>query len=208
LVEELPVSRQGAGRDLGKQAIPKRDELGILCVAWSLMPQTAAQVEYMRQAGCPVFELDSRQMFDQGERAGVIGKLSGEICRKLKCGEDVVLHTSSDPKVLAETKTLGKELNLSSIALSRLVSDGVAEVALRCVRDLALSRLLIAGGDTAAAICSRLEIQGMRVWQEIEPGIASCISLTEHPLFLILKPGGFGGPDFFAKAAAHLRGQE
>lgn len=185
----------------------KQDGGGVLCAAGSLMPQTAAQVDFMRRAGCPVFELDPRRLFDGAGREEAIGRLVESMCTGLARGQDVVVHTSNDAQVVAETRALGQAHGLTGTALARHVSDGVAEVVARCVQKLELTRLLIAGGDTAAAVSARLGIHGMRVWREIEPGIASCISLTEKPLFLVLKPGGFGGPDFFARAVAHLRGE-
>jgi uncharacterized protein YgbK (DUF1537 family) len=47
----------------------------------------------------------------------------------------------------------------------------------------------------------------MRVWKEIQPGLPSCISLTDPPLMLVLKSGSFGKPDFFEQAIRHLAGE-
>jgi uncharacterized protein YgbK (DUF1537 family) len=62
-----------------------------------------------------------------------------------------------------------------------------------------------AGGETAAAVCARLGVNGMRIWREIQPGLPSCISLTDPPRMLVLKSGSFGKPDFFEQALQHLR---
>jgi uncharacterized protein YgbK (DUF1537 family) len=45
----------------------------------------------------------------------------------------------------------------------------------------------------------------MRVWQEIQPGLPSCVSLNEPRRMLVLKSGSFGKPDFFHQALEHLR---
>ena len=68
-----------------------------------------------------------------------------------------------------------------------------------------VNRLLLAGGETSASVCTRLGIDGLTVWKEIEPGLPSCISL-DHPMrMLVLKSGSFGSKDFFAKAIEHLK---
>ena len=205
LAEELPVAKRSRSTP-GEAFLPKQVGIGILCAAGSLMPQTLAQIEQMRQGGSPVFELESLQILDS-DRAMVIEDLSGRAGSRLQRGENVVVHTSNSLDVVEETKARGKAQGLSTTTVSRLISEALAEVVYNCVKYLGLNRLLVAGGDTSAAVCSRLGITGMRVWEEIEPGIPSCISLTDPPLFLILKAGSFGKPDFFAKAVAHLQSQ-
>ena len=204
LAEELPVNvRERNIQGLG--SLPPSNGMGILCAAGSLMPQTKAQVEYMRQKGASILELDTLKILDDGERTMTIQELCRRIGAALQQGDDVVVHTSNDPEVVAETKKMGQAQGQSTTEVSRIVSEALAEVVASCVEQLGLNRLLIAGGDTSGAVCSRLGIKGMRVWQELEPGIPSCISLGDVPLFLVLKSGSFGGPDFFAKAIAHLR---
>ena len=68
-----------------------------------------------------------------------------------------------------------------------------------------VNRLLLAGGETSASVCSRLGIEGLTVWKEIEPGLPSCISLDPPTRLLVLKSGSFGSKDFFAKAIEHLK---
>ena len=209
MAEELPVLRRNGDFNQYK-ALPKQAGEaggGVLCAAGSLMPQTAAQVEYMRQRGAPVFELDSLRIMTPDQRTPEIEELSIQIGASLQRGEDVVVHTANDSKVVAETKAMGQAQGLTTQAISRVVSGALAEVVSHCIRQGGPIGLLIAGGDTSAAVCANLGITGMRVWQEIEPGIPSCISLTEPPLMMVLKAGGFGKPDFFAKAVAHLKDQ-
>ncbi|NLY30623.1 MAG: four-carbon acid sugar kinase family protein, partial [Firmicutes bacterium] len=204
LAEELPVKVRERGiQDQG--SLPPSNGMGILCAAGSLMPQTKAQVEYMRQRGASVFELDTLKVLDQGERSLTIQDLCRRMGAALQQGDNVVVHTSNDPEVVAKTKEKGQDQGQSTTEVSRLVSEALAEVVASCVEQLGLNRLMIAGGDTSAAVCSRLGIKGMRVWHEIEPGIPSCVSLGDRPLFLVLKSGSFGSPDFFAKAIAHLK---
>ena len=61
------------------------------------MPQTKAQVEYMRQQGIPVFELDTLQVLDDNRRHTLVQGLCRKVGGALQEGSDVVVHTSNDP---------------------------------------------------------------------------------------------------------------
>jgi len=91
------------------------------------------------------------------------------------------------------------------LEISRLVSETLAEETARALADIGQNRLVVASGETSAAVCARLGINGMRVWQEIEPGLPSCVSLNDPARMLVLKSGSFGKPDFFERALEHLK---
>jgi uncharacterized protein YgbK (DUF1537 family) len=88
-----------------------------------------------------------------------------------------------------------------------LISTALAEITAGTLELTGQNRLIVAGGETAAAVCKRLGIYGQRIWKEIQPGLPSCVSLTGKPMLLVLKSGSFGSPDFFEQALSHLRSQ-
>ena len=47
---------------------------------------------------------------------------------------------------------------------------------------------------------SALNITGLRIGPEIDPGVPCTVTVDEPLLALALKSGNFGGPDFFLKA--------
>jgi len=91
------------------------------------------------------------------------------------------------------------------LEISRLVSETLAEETARALADIGQNRLVVASGETSAAVCARLGINGMRVWKEIQPGLPSCVSLNDPARMLVLKSGSFGKPDFFERALEHLK---
>jgi uncharacterized protein YgbK (DUF1537 family) len=205
LAEELPTTAKN-GRIKNAGVLSSHDGMGTLCAAGSLMPQTKAQIEYMRRKGASVFELDTLQVLDDEQRFLVIDGLCRSVRKVLERGNDVVVHTSNDPAVVEQTRKLGQARGYSIAFVSRLVSETLAEIVADSVEQLGLNRFVIAGGETSGAVCARLGIEGMRVWREIEPGIPSCLSLGKTPLLLVLKSGSFGSPGFLEKAIAHLKG--
>lgn len=206
LGEELPpVLGIASGKD-ARLPLPEYDGVGIMCAAGSLMPQTKAQIAYAGANGIILYELNSLQVLTEGAEA-VAKSLSKEVTAKLLARSDVLVHSSHDPEVVKATKELGARQGLSDGEVGRIISDAIAEVAARCLEVTKQRRILVAGGETSAAVCSRLGIVGMRVWREIQPGLPSCFSLEENPRLLVLKSGSFGQPNFIVEAVAHLKEQ-
>lgn len=202
IAEELPAhwERQPSPQNI---TVPHQQGREVLCAAGSLMPQTAAQIDYLRERGTPTFELDALALFDHQEQA--TAQLADTIIARLNAGEDVVFHTPNDSKVFEKIHAEGASRGLARTDVSRRVSSAVAEVVAVCVERCGLNRLLIAGGETSAAVCDRLGIYGVSVSKEIRPGLPLCISLTEPPLLLVLKSGSFGSKEFFAQAIERLK---
>ena len=68
-------------------------------------------------------------------------------------------------------------------------------------------RLVVAGGETAGAVVSALNIRALQIGPEIAPGVPWTIAVSSSteesihpPLSLALKSGNFGGTDFFTNA--------
>ena len=66
-------------------------------------------------------------------------------------------------------------------------------------------RMIVAGGETAGAVVSALNIKGLRIGREIDPGVPWTESTAEPKLALALKSGNFGAVDFFPKALGMLK---
>jgi uncharacterized protein YgbK (DUF1537 family) len=205
IAEELPAVWGPPAAHQQLQNLPPLTDMGILIVAGSLMPQTGAQVEHLQQMGAPCFILDTSQLFDSLEREAEIARLSATISEVLRLGNDVIFHSPNTSQALETANRAGEAHSVSKTEVSRLVSETLAEVTARILADTSQNRLVVAGGETSAAVCTRLGIHGMRVWKEIQPGLPSCVSLHEPPRMLVLKSGSFGKPDFLEQALDHLK---
>lgn len=179
--------------------LPRLADTGILCAAGSLMPQTAAQIDHLRQHGALSLPLDTTRLFEDRDLSAYIDP----IVRAMQAGQDVIFHTAHDQ--VAATRAAGQAHGYSPTETARLVSESVAEVVAQVLAQTGQNRLLIAGGETSDAVCKRLGIHRLQIYQEIQPGLPSCIALTDPQLLLVLKSGSFGSADFFEQALAHLR---
>ena len=214
IAEELPpvwgppLRREGFldGRVAnGRVANPPLLPGAVLVVAGSLMPQTPAQLDHLRDKGLPFFTLDTARLFDATGREAEIARLADALIGLLADGRDAVLRAPNDPTEVAAAHRAAAERGLTNTVLGRLVSATLADITYRVVQEAGARRLVIAGGETSAAVTRRLNISGLRIWKEIQPGLPSCLTLTEPPLLLVLKSGSFGSPDFLEQAIEHVK---
>jgi uncharacterized protein YgbK (DUF1537 family) len=80
-------------------------------------------------------------------------------------------------------------------ALARLLAPAAREA----------SALVATGGETAAALLARLEVEGIRLLDEIEPGISLGLTLGELTIPVVTKAGGFGNEDCLKRILSRLR---
>jgi uncharacterized protein YgbK (DUF1537 family) len=207
LAEDLPNVWGVRATSPAPLDLARHDDVGLLCIAGSLMPQTAAQVHYLRMRGAAALVLDTTCLFGRASREAELARVEHDAVEALRSGRDVIVSSSGDSANVEETRAAGTDAGLDSNQVARLVSDALSQVAAGVMAATGLNRLVVAGGETSAAVCARLGVTGMRVWQEIQPGLPSCVSLSNPPMLLVLKSGSFGSPDFLERALDHLRSQ-
>ncbi|AEE97209.1 four-carbon acid sugar kinase family protein [Mahella australiensis] len=205
LAEELPAFWGPGCADIALPEVQRKEGLGILCVAGSLMPQTARQVRYFCNEGAVCFELNTLRLFDDAERRDEVQRLTLAVSDRIISGRDAVIYSDNDENKVARTKAMGISKGLSSTEVSRLVSETIAEITSGVINRSGQNRILVAGGETSAAVCDKLGINGLIILDEIQPGLPSCMSISRQPMLLILKSGSFGSDDFFVNAVEYLK---
>jgi D-threonate/D-erythronate kinase len=81
----------------------------------------------------------------------------------------------------------------------------LVEQVVRCIKNGQCDSLIVTGGETAKLIAQALQSTGIRVLQEVQPGIPLCLLQTPHGDFpLITKAGGFGNQRVFLHCVAAL----
>jgi uncharacterized protein YgbK (DUF1537 family) len=112
--------------------------------------------------------------------------------------EPVLIYSTADPAAVEKAQAaLGRE------RAGHLIEAAMGEIA-KGLAAMGVDRLVVAGGETAGAVVTALGIDGLRIGEEIDPGVPWTASLGETPLALALKSGNFGTDDFFLKAFQKL----
>jgi uncharacterized protein YgbK (DUF1537 family) len=163
---------------------------------------TLAQLGYAR-SHLPVHELDPLATPDAARLAETaLAWSEGRI------GETPVVIAASAPpdRVAAIQAVLG-----GSDQAGALLEDAMARIAEGLVAR-GVRRMVVAGGETAGAVVTRLGVRRLRIGAEIDPGVPwtyasrTGASGTGDDLLLALKSGNFGATDFFLKAFRMLEG--
>jgi uncharacterized protein YgbK (DUF1537 family) len=187
----LPENFRRAGK------LPERDAASLPAVtgaaavlAGSCSRATLGQLDYARER-VPVLQLDPLATPDAarlaaGARDWVADKLGDK---------PIVIAASAPPEQVAELqRRLGRD------GAGALIEQALASIADDLVAR-GVSRLVVAGGETAGAVVSRLRVHSLRIGGEIDPGVPwTYAEGSGAPLLMALKSGNFGAHDFFLKA--------
>lgn len=165
-------------------------------IAGSCSRATLQQLAVARQS-LPVLQLDPLATPD----AAALADQAIAWARNALGAKPVVIAASAAPEqVAALQQRLGRE------AAGALIEQALATVAEALV-GLGVRRLVVAGGETAGAVVTRLGVQSLRIGAEIDPGVPwTYAEGSGAPLLMALKSGNFGAPEFFSKAFALLEG--
>jgi len=166
------------------------------CLAGSCSQATLAPVAAAEQA-MPVLRLDPDALIAD---AAAADKALAWACQRLGDGP-VLIATSAAPDAVAAVQARhGRDTAGHAIEQAlATIADGLV--------DHGVSRLVIAGGETAGAVVDRLGLQAFVVGPEIAPGVPVLRTAggRNRDMVLALKSGNFGGVDFFTKALELVR---
>jgi uncharacterized protein YgbK (DUF1537 family) len=166
-------------------------------VAGSCSTATQGQVAAMR-AQHPAFQVDPLEL---AKGTDVVGAALAWATPLLAKGPLLVYATAAPAEVKAAQAALGVD------RAGALVEQALATITQGLVAQ-GVGRLIVAGGETAGAVVKAIGVKGLRIGQEIDPGVPWTVALRAasetQPLALALKSGNFGTPDFFLKAWSRL----
>jgi uncharacterized protein YgbK (DUF1537 family) len=126
-------------------------------------------------------------------RPGTLASVTAQAVALL-AGGPVLVYTTAAPDEVARVQD-----QIGAARASELIESCLGELARR-LAEKGARRIVVAGGETAAAVVRALGVRVMATGNEIAPGVPWMISRGEPALALALKSGNFGGPDFFLQA--------
>ncbi len=162
-------------------------------LAGSCSPATLGQVEDM-QGRCPAFKVDPLAIAAGDD---VAGQALAAASAHLETAPMLVYASAPPDEVKAVQARIGRD------GAGKLVEQTMAAIAVGLVEH-GVRKLVVAGGETAGAVVNALDITGLRIGPQIDPGVPWTQSIDEPRLALALKSGNFGTRDFFLKALGKL----
>ena len=185
--------RQGLLRTGDAAAMPVIEGRAVV-LAGSTSKATNGQVAAWLESGRPAFRIDPLAIA-RGEP--VVAQAVAFADRD----EAVLIYATSSPEqVAAVQRELGAE------QAGAMIEKALGEVAAQ-LQDGGWRRFVIAGGETSGSVVQALQVKGLRIGRQIDPGVPATVAFGgTTALALTLKSGNFGSVDFFAKALACLAG--
>lgn len=182
---EALAAQSPAGSDI--VAIPSHGAGGGLLLVVGSAAEASRQAAAVLLADTPMrsYSLSIRTL--HGTKAAR-AKLSAEIAAAICGGEDVLVMIEAD----ADT-----DLSQGAI-LTAALSDLLHSAA------QSMAGLFVTGGETARSLLDRLGVRGLRVVEDIEPGMPLAISFGTRQVPVVTKAGGFGHPGTMIAAHRHL----
>ncbi len=156
---------------------------GTIILAGSCSAATLEQLDRWEAAGHPILRVS-----EPAQAASAGGYTRAEIAR-------------TGIATIASSATSSRR-NVDPQA-ARAFETAFGRLAAQVVREGLADNIIVAGGETSGAVVDALGVKAARVVGLVAPGVPSLLSLDGRHLWLVLKSGNFGGPDFFADAFRH-----
>lgn len=177
---------------------------GILIMAGSLTPQTAAQIDELMARKTPCLTMDPTLLLEAASRVSQIEATADAAARLMLTGQDVLVFAARETEGV---RAASGRLGLSEVEAGRRISLAFEGIARTVRARTGARRYVVAGGETSDAVSRGLGVRTMRIWQEIEAGVPLMTApVPGDELRLVFKSGSFGSRAFLSKAVACLQG--
>lgn len=180
----------------------------VVVVAGSVSNVTRDQVKMLGQRADTVcVEADPCELLKPEAAAQEIARCLELALDAVKSGKDVVITTGCSEGTVDRVGKKSVSLNLSMQRTAEGIAAGLGELCRQIATDATLGGLVLTGGDTARSCCENLSATGIRVVEEVAPGIPLGV-LQGGPcdgLWVVTKAGGFGSEDALCRAVDFLK---
>lgn len=190
------------GRPAARPLLQKAGKRPVLILNGSANPVSLHQVRVASERMRTIV-LDVRQLLLAEDDA--LHHLTRSVLQNLLAGLDVVVTPAVSIEEVRRDQGLARDLGMTPWQLGRAISAALARLSRAIVDEDLLAGLVVAGGDTAEAVCAALPDERLEILEEILPAIPCHQLVGNASLRLVTKSGGFGEPETLIRIAEHLR---
>jgi len=163
-------------------------------ISGSCSQATNAQVAHWLASGRAAIRIDPLAIAGGTDAAGEALRIATP---QLAAGPVLFYATAAPEEVRAVQAKLGVA------AAGALIEKALSRIAQGLV-GAGVTRLVVAGGETAGAVVQALGVSALKIGPQIDPGVPWTATTGARPILLALKSGNFGTTDFFAKSLKQL----
>lgn len=180
----------------------------VLTVCGTLSNVTQNQVKYaVQMPNVTGVELNPLKIFSDewlSYKKSVVEEILTELVNK----RDIVMYVPSNQDIRESVSRAGSSLGYNSFQVGERISNSIGEIVAEITaRNKELNGLVLTGGDTAKDITRHLGGLGIRLVEQIEPGIPMGYLLgTETEFSVVTKAGAFGEESSIYNAIQKLKG--
>jgi uncharacterized protein YgbK (DUF1537 family) len=180
----------------------------LLVVSGSCSPATAAQLRWLGARGGVPIRLDVRRLLAAEARDAEIARAALASRQALADGRDPLVFTAEGPgdPALAAFEEARHALGLARETAQGRLGEALGAVLRTVLEEVALRRVLVAGGDTSGLAAGALDLFALTAIAPLAPGSPLCRGWSDLPardgLEIVLKGGQVGGPDYLGAAKA------
>ncbi|MDU0203742.1 four-carbon acid sugar kinase family protein [Paenibacillus sp. MAH-36] len=184
----------------------------LLVISGSCSPVTEGQIGHALQAGFAGIRVPMEDLLSSETREAAKIALQQEAQQWLAGGRSVIVYSATGPtdESIGRMREVLSARGIRSEDSSRLLGHALGELTRELVRQLGISRVLIAGGDTSGYVTRELGVYALECISVLDPGGPLCRAYANEPSFdgleLVLKGGQVGGVDFFERVAGYRYG--
>lgn len=178
----------------------------ILSIIGSVSDVTREQVIYASVShDYDIIDISIQDFFDDARKEKIIQDILQLITDK----KDIVIRTAKDKKDIQTACEYAEEKGLDKYETSEFIAKGLGEITGRILNEASndLSGLFITGGDTLIKIANYLNIEGMKIIDEVLPAIPVGRFVHEKycDIRVVTKAGAFGNRETFNEILDYLR---
>jgi len=210
LAEHLPPLLGPVGPPAGKDPAGERPSEGksVVVLAGSVSPVTRKQVGMLIQrADVEWIETNPCKLLQPEAAIHEISRCLNAALNAVRSGRDVVMATGYGGDAVDKVRQEALSLDLPVQETAERIADALGGLGRRIAAGATLAGLVLTGGDIAASACRLLSATGIRIIEEIAPGIPLG-TLKGGPcdgLGVVTKAGAFGAEDALCRAVDRLK---
>ena len=163
-------------------------------ISGSCSQATNGQVAHWIESGRAAIRIDP---LDIARGTDAAAEALRQAAPRLQSGPVMFYATAAPEAVKAVQAQLG------AAEAGALVEQALARIAQGLI-ERGVTRLVVAGGETAGAVVQALGVAALKIGPQIDPGVPWTATQGARPILLALKSGNFGSRDFFVKSLQQL----